>query len=401
MINSAQIEQLLKRFHDHEISYQEYLELMNELKAKGNDEAFFKAMDGLWQNPAPVVSHSKEEEEELYHRITLSPQFNRGQTTKKLFPWYKYAAAAILLVALSTGIYLFTVEHNAKSSNFLANDIAPGGNKAMLILSDGKKIDLEKVGNGELVHQAGMSIVKTADGKLVYHISETDDEANNNLESTIVTPKGGQYEVNLPDGSRVWLNAASSLKFPLQFKGAERKVSLTGEAYFEVAKKYTAKHEYLPFYVSTPTQRVTVLGTHFNINAYAASPTTKTTLLEGAVKVNTSSTINLREEVSYLKPGEQSIVSTGSMKVVKADVEETMAWKNGLFIFNGQDLGRIMADVARWYNVDVVFEDENLKNNAFSGSTSRFKNISQLLEVLESTGSVHFKVEGRRVTVMD
>ncbi|MDO7744629.1 MAG: FecR family protein, partial [Pedobacter sp.] len=222
------------------------------------------------------------------------------------------------------------------------------------------------------------------------------------------TPRGGEYKVNLPDGTTVWMNAASSLKFPVQFNGRQRKVNLKGEAYFEVAKVTTKElikgkqvTTRLPFIVETEKQDVQVLGTHFNVNAYAEEAITKTTLLEGAVSVSLVSTPkNLNPETYYLQPGQQANLNGNSIKVMAADIEEAMAWKNGLFMFNGQDLEGIMKQVERWYDVDVVFSDNSLKTQTFKGTISRFKKISQLLEVLESTGSVHFTMEGRRITAM-
>jgi len=404
MINSARIEFLMNRYEAGNISQEEYLELIDQLKANGNDAAFFNAMDKLWENTAAETFHTKADEAQIYQRLIQNEAFKPKTIFARLKPLYRYAAAAVILIVLSVSIYTYFNNNSLDKNRFAANDITPGGNKAMLILSDGKKIDLTVAANGELLSQSGISVSKTADGQLIYNIKNTPNAGDKVLENTIVTPKGGQYQVNLPDGSKVWLNASSSLKFPLQFKANERAVMLTGEAYFEVAKKIKGDKgkERLPFYVETPSQRVEVLGTHFNVNAYESEPAVKTTLLEGAVKVvSFKNAKNSTERISYLSPGQQAIVNGVEIKVVQADIEETMGWKNGLFVFNGQNLEGIMREVERWYNVDVVFEDEALRKDAFNGSTSRFKNISQLLEVLESTGSVHFKIEGRRITVMD
>lgn len=312
--------------------------------------------------------------------------------------WYRYAAAAVVLVAFSTGLFFYQY-HGDTVSQFAVNpkeDIAPGSNKAYLTLSDGSRILLGAAKNGELAKQAGIIITKTKDGQLVYTVAENTAPGNADQFNAITTPNGGQYRVNLPDGTRVWLNAASSLKYPTQFAAAERKVELNGEAYFEVSKD---KHR--PFKVATGKQEVEVLGTHFNISGYADEKSIKTTLLEGSVRVTSiGNQQNAQANSVTIQPGEQAVMAMDQLAVHQADTEEAIAWKNGLFMFSGQDLAGIMKQAARWYDVKVEFEDEDLKKQVFKGTISRFENISQLLEVLESTGSVHFKIDGRRVIAM-
>lgn len=359
------------------------------MRESDNDESFLQAMDAIWKNTDAPHLHTDTEQEDFYQKLMQNNTFKPKGIYTRLKPFFRYAAAAVVLIALSIGFYFYS-KNQFNAERFSALDIAPGGNKAMLLLLSRERIDLTKVAKGKLLHQKGISISKTAEGKLTYNVNGSNQDSN--LENTIVTPNGGQYQVNLPDGIKVWLNAASSLKFPLRFKDNERTVSLTGEAYFEVAKKYKDRGR-LPFYVTTANQRIEVLGTHFNVNAYPTAKNTKTTLLEGAVKVLSFGDNRTKQQISYLKPGEQAINNGAETKVSVVDAEEAMAWKNGLFIFNGQDLSEIMKEVERWYNVDVVFMIEALKKDVFNGSTSRFKNISELLEVLESTGSVHFKIE--------
>jgi len=237
-----------------------------------------------------------------------------------------------------------------------------------------------------------MSVVKDAKGKLEYKpLGSVLAGKGALVYNRIQVPYGGQYQLELPDGTKVWLNAGSSLRYPVSFTGHERKVELTGEGYFEVAKNKT-----MPFRVQTSKQVVEVLGTHFNINAYNDDPSVKTTLLEGSVKV----TQNTMGTFKMLKPGQQSVLKNNELQVKEADTEEAVAWKNGLFLFNDQSLDEIMHQVSRWYDLQIVFDDVSLKTQRFGGSISRFKNVSQLLQVLESTGSVHFKIEGRRLTAM-
>jgi len=415
MANQQQLTALLQKFADDNISKEEYTALISYFNLTGNDEEVFAAMDQIWKNTTAEVWHTEEEADHFYQKLIHHQEFNTTDypaPTRKL--WYRIVVAAAVLVTLSAGLYFYTDRELAPASErFAQHDLRPGGNRAILTLSDGRTIDLSDAGNGELAKESGISVTKTKTGQLVYTVNGTgkngaQTKSNANAYNTITTPRGGEYKVNLPDGTTVWMNAASSLKFPVQFNGQQRKVNLNGEAYFEVAKMMTKQvikgkqvTARLPFIVETEKQDVQVLGTHFNVNAYAEEAATKTTLLEGAISVSLRSTPNnIHSETYELRPGQQATLNGSSIKVVAADMEEAMAWKNGLFMFSGQDLEGIMKQVERWYDVDVVFSDNSLKTQTFKGTISRFKKISQLLEVLESTGSVHFTMEGRRIMAM-
>jgi len=274
------------------------------------------------------------------------------------------------------------------------NDIAPGGNKAILTLADGSKIALTDAGNGKIASQNGIQITKSAKGQLIYTIKASGDPnaasgtAQQAAFNTIETPKGGQFQVILPDGSKVWLNAFSSLKFPVNFSALkERRVELKGEAYFEVVH-----NQALPFRVITDKQEVEDLGTRFNVNAYADEASTKTSLLQGKVRITAG------EKNVLLAPGQQATVSN-NIKVSEINPEEVIAWKNGYFNFDDEKLENIMRSVARWYNVDVVFEDESLKNETFGAITTRFSNISTLLKIMEQTGDARFRIEGSTIKI--
>ncbi|WP_442588807.1 FecR family protein [Pedobacter sp. AW31-3R] len=419
MVNKQRITFLLQQFTDGTLSKEEYTELIRHFNSKGNDEDMFAAMDEIWKHTEEEIWHSEEETNRVYQNLIAHKEFNAISTPAPLpaIPvrklWYRMAAAAVVLVAFSTALYVYTSNNPEPASiRFAQQDLAPGSNKATLTLADGRKINLNAAGNGELAKQSGISITKTKTGELLYTVTAPAGPKNTDTTvpeyNTITTPRGGEYRVNLPDGTSVWLNAASSLKFPVQFMKNERRVSLNGEAYFEVAKavKQQVVHGRLqevrtPFIVKTDRQEVQVLGTHFNVNAYANETTFKTTLLEGLVNVSLPGTLqDVQPKAYYLQPGQQAILKGNIIKVTTADTEEAMAWKNGIFLFNGQDLEGIMKQVERWYDVEVVFENNTLKRQTFTGTLSRFKNISQLLEVLETTGSVHFEMEGRRITAM-
>lgn len=298
------------------------------------------------------------------------------------------AAAAILIMCI--GAFLFSLHYSKpKQVAALHNDIAPGTNSATLTLGNGKKIVLAQTGKGTVATQAGVTISKASNGQLVYQISNT-TASNENSINTLTTARGEQYQVILPDGSHVWLNAASSLKYPASFANhQQREVELSGEAYFEVAKD--REH---PFIVSTNRQKIEVLGTHFNVDAYNEEKTTKTTLLEGSVQVTAANGNKVK-----IKPGEQASLLDDKLDVKDTDPDAAVAWKNGYFQFNDEKLESVMRKLSRWYNIEVEYQGK-MSEEGFNGAVSRFRNISQVLKMLEKTGAVHFKVEGRRVTII-
>jgi len=305
------------------------------------------------------------------------------QRKKKATIWPRITAAAILI--LSVSIALLYVQQRNTIRKSIVHDIKPGRNKAFLTLGNGTKIDLNNAINGELATQSGIRITKTADGQIVYDASSA--HAQETVLNTIEVPIGGQWQVKLPDGSLVFLNASSSITYPTRFKGNERRVSLKGEAYFEVTHNST-----MPFKVESQKQIVEVLGTHFNVMAYANEPY-KTTLVEGSVSISGANNTKI------LQPGEQALLTDQSLTVKQADVEEAIAWKNGYFKFNGS-LKDIMSKIARWYDVEVIYDDDVDQNKEFVGEISRYKNLSSALNIMEATGNVRFKIEKRRVIIM-
>lgn len=275
------------------------------------------------------------------------------------------------------------------------NAITPGGNKAILKLSDGREIVLDSVANGALAQQGNSQVTKTKSGELVYLSAEASAKAGVVSQSnwnTLATPRGGQYQLVLADGSKVWLNASSSLRYPTAFTGKERRVELTGEGYFEVARNAS-----MPFHVQVNNMDVEVLGTHFNINSYSDEPAIRTTLLEGSVKVmNRQSAIGNNSVV--LTPGKQAALNADSrLTIADADVEQVMAWKNGLFQFKAAGIETVLRQAARWYDVEFVYKG-NIPER-FSGQISRSANAEQLLKILELTGKVKFEIDGKTITV--
>lgn len=334
------------------------------------------------------------------------------EVPRRRMVWMKYAAAAAVLIAFLSLTYVWVVRSTEKKvtakqqkNRTYKNDVLPGTQKALLTLGDGTVIELDNAQNGTLASQGGTTIIKL-DGTINYENAK----AGQTLFNTIATPKGGQYQVVLPDGTLVWLNAASSIHFPTRFNGNERRVEITGEAYFEVTKDARK-----PFHVITPTQDVEVLGTHFNVNAYADEASVKTTLLEGSVKVtpaigNRQSAKNAPDkpgQSAILKPGEQSEISVNSRFTIadsrltinhSPDIESVMSWKNGLFQFNNADIQTIIRQLARWYNLEVEYSkppDDNL----YYVEMPRSSKLSSILKVLELTGNIHFEIEGQKLIV--
>lgn len=308
--------------------------------------------------------------------------------TQKWQLWPRYVAAAAMLLMLSFGIYFYRNEKVAPPYvvHQKNQDLHPGSNKAFLTLADGRKIDLDEAHNTNLAEQSGISIIKAVDGQLIY---KTNANATATGSNTIETPVGGQYQVRLPDGTEVWLNSSSSLRYPIRFTGGKRVVEVRGEAYFEVA--HQAK---MPFVVRSIKQEIEVLGTHFNVMAYADEAEVQTTLLQGSVKISTA------ENSLLLKPGQQAqVTNVSALLNPNADIEDAVAWKTGKIQFTNMNIQNIMRTLARWYDFDAEYQGKQT-NTTFGGSFSRTKNLSVILKSLESTGDIHFKIEGRRVIVM-
>lgn len=303
----------------------------------------------------------------------------------------RVAVAATILMAIGLSFYFLTDQIAppviAPETVAYEDKVEPGGNKAYLTLADGQKIDLDEIEEGAVLEQQGFKVVKRLDGELVYEITGTTSDGMSSGNNTVETPIGGQYQVLLPDGTKVWLNSSSSLEYPIRFSATERKVKLTGEGYFEVASNREK-----PFRVVSGKQTIEVLGTKFNINTYKDESALKTTLLEGSVRVS------LGNASRILKPGEQAIVGEG-IRVEKVDTEQVIAWYKGDFYFDGAELKNIMRQIGRWYDVDIEYVND-VGNVRFGGSISRSKDIKEVLKVLSMTQGVNFKLEGRRVMVM-
>lgn len=311
----------------------------------------------------------------------------------------RMAAALLLLVGLGMVIrfILFNPGGKPVPSPIVTSaqlPLAPGSDRAWLRLADGSVVYLDSTAPGLLASQAGMRLEKKDDGSIVYQFDNKISPATDTLVyNEIRTPRGGQYQVVLSDGTHVWLNAETTLRFPVAFKGAERKVDLFGEAYFEVAKDTRR-----PFRVMTTGSLIEVYGTHFNVNAYSDEASVRTTLIEGRVGVG-SAMEGSKGKLRMLSPGQQASVKVdGSVEVDdRADTEEAIAWKNGRFHFNSADIRSIMRQISRWYDAEVVFQGNPSLH--FTGQITRRDDVSRVLQMMEMTGEVRFRIEGRRIYV--
>lgn len=352
-------------------------------------------------NDQETEFNGTETEQQLAERIKsrlLETIRHEGMVMPRRLKWQIPAAAAIVLLLLSIGTYMMISSKPAKKEIVKSNtpnasytgDIKPGSNKALLVLADGSTIILDSAANGTISEQGNIKVQKLDNGLLAYSVNgkmiTEKDEAFYNI---ISTPRGGQYQVTLSDGTKVWLNAASSIRFPVVFIGKERRVEITGEAYFEVAK-----NKAMPFKVKASSSEIEVLGTHFNVNSYDDEASIKTTLLEGSVKVYGGN-----QTPKFLKPGQQAgINKAGRIDVMSgADTEEAIAWKNGLFIFNSTDVKSIMRQISRWYDVDVEYRGN--VNLHFTGQVTRNADVAKVLEKIALTEEVHFKIDGTKIIV--
>lgn len=311
-----------------------------------------------------------------------------GGKVRRMFNWRKIAVAASVILLLGIGSYFLFFNKTGKQDSMvnaeLAKDVeAPKTTKAVITLADGSVVALDSVTSGTLATQGNVRVTKTTDGKIIYS-----GNANEVVYNTLTNPRGSKViDMTLADGSRVWLNSGSSVTYPVAFVSNERKVSITGEAYFEIAHDASR-----PFKVNKGETDITVLGTHFNVNAYDDEQNIKVTLLEGSVKVSKGS-IN-----DILKPGQQAQINNDVKVVDDVDLEQVMAWKNGRFIFNGSDIESVMRQVARWYDMEVEYKGD-LTKEEFVGVISQNVNISQILEMLEKTRAVSFEIIGRKIIV--
>jgi len=399
------LKSLIDQYFNNSISSEDCLELLNYLSSADPAE-----LDGLIDVDLPALHEGPDfkggQSQEVLNRIKADPRFtealeDNNADRPQIIKFYQrrlLQVAAAILIFLTAGLIVFS-NRKAKTTNGIAKNnkpavITPGGNKAILTISGGKTILLDSMVNGLVATTVAGEILKTQNGRIVYKgvASGSAIEPASEVEfNTLTTPRGGEYQLELPDGTKVWLDAASSITYPVAFTGNSRRVKLTGQAYFEVAK-----NKEKPFYVDVSQAEIKVLGTHFNISDYDDDSQNTTTLLEGAVQVTKNG------KSAMLKPGQQAVIVNGSsdIAVSEANIDDVMAWKNGYFIFNDDDIKGIMRKVSRWYNVDVEYQGD-FSDRHFGGTFYRSKGINELLDHFQKVGKFHFKISGRRIIVMD
>ncbi|MBN8859531.1 MAG: FecR domain-containing protein [Sphingobacteriales bacterium] len=393
-MSNDRLKYLLERYAADASTPEETTELFEWIKNLKDDVLFKEKVKELWTDhnlnePLPQTDWNT-----IYTKITNVPVIGRRRI------WPRIWAAAAIIASLSAGSYFMLNQQTNEQPIAVTKKpgseykLLPGTDRAVLTLANGNQIILDSAGNGALTQEGNIKIIKLDDGRLSYNSLK--DKPQEVLYNTISTPRGGQYQIVLSDGSKVWLNAASSLRFPVSFTGDKRAVVLSGEGYFEVAHDAGK-----PFTVSVNGTEVHVLGTHFNINAYADEATVKTTLLEGSVKVSKGNTDKM------ISPGEQAVTGNNDnvvdpeISIQQVDVDAVTAWKNGRFVFKGDNIQSVMRQLARWYNAEVSYE-KNVTNEEFVGviNRSRYDNIADILEMMGKTGTVSFAINGRHITVM-
>ena len=388
---------LVKHYRDNTISDQDLKKLKDYLRSDSSDALLDLVMFELAEKN-PLEWEGKEGNDHLFGSI--QGKLN-AQNQKKLLDrvtTLNFIRTVAALFALVGSAFLLSksnwVKELPNDSYTISQDwskIAPGKSKAKIVLENGQEIDLEDLPTNKTLQMDGYSLVKNDQGEISYFING-ESNIRTDLYNTIIVPKGGEYKLNLPDGSQVWLNAASSLKYPINFGKESRKVELTGEAYFHVVKKLAGTRK-LPFIVHSGAQELEVLGTQFNLNTF--SNKIKTTLVEGAVQLRFSG-----GKQQQLSPNQQAVFNLSSEKLEVENVNTyySMAWKDGAFAFDNASLEEVLGSLSRWYNVSFEYNIKK-KSPHFTGSISRYDSIENLLELIEITNSVKFEIKGRRIMV--
>lgn len=397
-------EELMHGYVNNQLTNEEYTLFMTLVQQPAYKEKVEAYLDNLMHTRS-ISGLSNDMQGQVVFQNIMSAAEEQGRIQEmyavppRRMVWLKYAAAAAVLIAFLSLTYIYVVRSTDKKvtakqqqTQPYKNDVLPGTQKAILTLGDGSVIELDDAQNGTLASEGGTKVFKF-NGTINYENGK--NNTGQTLYNTIATPRGGQYQVVLPDGTLVWLNAASSIHFPTRFAGDERVVNITGEAYFEVSKDKRK-----PFIVNANGSQIKVLGTHFNVNSYADETAVKTTLLEGSVKIVKRETANGKENSIMLKPGQQATVEPHSPLAINysPDLEQVMSWKNGAFQFNNADIKTIMRQLARWYSLEVEYRKPP-DDNVYVIEMPRNSKLSSILKVLELTGNIHFEIEGNKLII--
>lgn len=380
-----------------EKEHQEFIDWLHQLpedRAAEVLEKYASHFEQLPENnsiPHPELMDRIQAEIDQHEGVYLLSDHTPTAEQEQVYPLWRYAGVAVALLFMCSIAFYF-LQPAANSSSLVKDNhpivqIIPGSDKATLTTGNGEKMVLSRSSNALLAGNPQLGIDQVSDGELIYGQANPKSSSSPAM-NVLSTPRGGKYKVTLPDGTKVWLNAGTVLKYPSAFTGKKRLVELIGEAYFEVAKNKS-----MPFVVNVNHTQVTVLGTHFNVMAYADEPAVQTTLLEGSVHISDGQSGKL------IVPGEQAIVMQG-IKVIEVDTAQVIGWKNGNFTFYHEDIRTVMNKIARWYDVDIEYRG-NITKEQFVGVIPRSKDLSAVLHTLELTGLIHFKINERRIVVME
>ncbi|ACT92628.1 FecR family protein [Dyadobacter fermentans] len=404
-MRNQRLDDLFFRYCEKIITDEEREELMAMLLSDDHREQINGLIDQFMRSDGSKHTLSDETADDILSSIFSAtgernvieePRAHEDETRTRPMWLFKLAAASVVLFLVYGGYRWLNrakpVPQVAVLQSVYGDDAPAGGNKASLTLADGRTYDLNTITEGNLAVQPGTTIDKSK-GEVIYENTANGGAVAYNV---LKTPLGGQYKIVLPDGSRAWLNAGSSLKYPTAFQGNRRDVEMTGEVYFEIEPDKSR-----PFLVRVADKNakgkdmeITVLGTHFNISSYGDEPTMQTTLLEGSVRVEKDAVTKV------LTPGQQARVATGEksdIAVKTVDTESVVAWKEGRFEFNG-NIREIMRQISRWYDLDVKYEGD-VEKKSFAGTISRKNNVSEVLKMLEMTGGIQFRIDDRKITV--
>lgn len=384
MMIPKDFKQLLQEYRDGAMNAEQRAAFGRLLHSREAEEQLQQLIDAGLDATTPVEAEATSE----YLYLQIRETYINDEPVARMV-WWRYAAAAVLVLAVGLFFWFRGANQETKlvqNGQQQQYDAAPGRDGAILTLADGKQVVLDSVANGVIAHQNGARVV-LKNGALRY--VRTWETSVDVVYNTMHTPRGRQFQLQLPDGSKVWLNAASTITYPTAFDGRERRVQINGEAYFEVVKNDT-----MPFIVVIGKKAaVEVLGTHFNINAYDNEPSIRATLLEGKVKVAGAAT------GLVLKPGEQAVLASNAAPYINRspDLEQVIAWKKGLFNFNGYDIKSVMRELSRWYDLDIVYET-NPEPTEVMGEMQRNLNLSQVMNILQKIG-VQYRLEGKKLIV--
>lgn len=382
---------LLEAYTSQKATPKEEQELMHWMQEAEEDGALKAYMQKLWDQYQPGRDFSYVNWDSMFSRIIPQEKTLSVTKTPRIYRWPKVAAAAAAILLMGTVAYFWQIDKETRTPVVEKNqgpqpDRMPGHDGAILTLADGSRMVLDSLGNGKIATQNGGEVILDK-GQLTY--VATGKPSGAITYNTMSTPNGRQFKLTLPDGTGVWLNSASSIRYPTAFAGANRKVTITGEAYFEVAK-----HEKMPFMVNVNDKaEIQVLGTHFNVNAYQDQELVKTTLLEGAVR------IQAEKNQQRLTPGQQAQVADNApiRLVENVDLEQVVAWKNGLFNFNNEDIRSVMEEIGRWYDMEIVYESIP-EQREITGEMQRNLSLTQVMNVLKKL-RIHYRLEERKLII--